>query len=246
MKHLTTSAVALAASAIAGIVMAADLPLRGAMAADMAVKAAPAPYLNVDPWNGFYLGINGGYGIDRGGGTACCTVQGLAVDLKTAPQGFIGGLQAGYMLHLPNTGFVLGIEADGDIATLDGSTNNPGFIGNANSKNRWLASLRGRFGYLLAPNALAYFTGGWGWGNNEFGLNAVNADGSVTTINLSATKSGAVVGGGLEIALTNNWFARAEYLHYFLNDMNMAMPSGAFLNVSDNVSVARGGLSYKF
>jgi opacity protein-like surface antigen len=231
------------------LLLAAVLAIAGCgpvIAADLKLKAAPAPYVGEDPWNGFYLGINGGYGIDRGGGKACCTVQGLAVDLKTAPQGFIGGLQAGYMHHVPGSGFVLGIEADGDIATLDGSTNNPGFIGNANSRNRWLASLRGRAGYLLAPNALAYITGGWGWGSNEFGVNAVNADGSVQTIDLKATKSGAVLGGGLEVALSSNWFARAEYLHYFLNDMNMTMPSGAFLNVNDNVSVARGGLNYKF
>ena len=219
-----------------------------AFAADINVPItkAPAPVVYGDPWNGFYIGGNAGYGLDRGASTACCTASGLAVDFKTAPAGFIGGLHAGYMIHMPGSGFVIGLEGDGDIATLDGTVNNPGFIGNANSKNRWLASLRGRFGYVLAPNVLVYGTGGWGWGSSDFTVQAVNANGAFNAMSLSATKNGAVVGGGVDFAISSNWIAGLEYLHFFLNDSTMNMGGGNFLTASDNVDVVRGRLSYKF
>jgi outer membrane immunogenic protein len=203
---------------------------------------APAATTYVDPWTGLYLGIHGGYGLARGASTICCDAAGLAADLKTAPQGFVGGLHGGYMAHIPGSGFIFGLEGDGDVATLDGTANNPGFIGNANSKNRWLVSFRGRLGYVLVPNTLAYVTGGWGWGSSDFSVQ--NTEG--TAINLSVTKNGAVLGGGLEVALSSQWFIRTEYLHYFFNDTTMSMPAGNFLRASDNVSVARAGLTYKF
>jgi outer membrane immunogenic protein len=223
------------------------LAASGAHAADVALPTkAPAPVIYGDPWNGFYIGGNIGYGLDRGASTACCNASSFAVDFATAPAGLVGGLHAGYMYHLPGSGFVLGIEGDGDLATLDGTVNNPGFIGNANSKNRWLASFRGRLGYLLVPNVLVYGTGGWGWGSSDFTVQAVNANGTFNAMSLSATKNGAVVGGGIDFAITANWIAGLEYLHFFLNDSTANMGGGNFLTASDNVDMVRARLSYKF
>ena len=221
----------------------ASCNMNPAYAADMAVKA-PAPVVYGDPWNGFYIGGNIGYGLDRGASTA--TASGFAVDFATVPAGLVGGLHAGYMYHLPGSGFVLGLEGDGDLATLDGTVNNPGFVGNANSKNRWLASFRGRIGYLLVPNVLVYGTGGWGWGSSDFTVQAVNANGTFNAMSLSATKNGAVVGGGVDFAITANWIAGLEYLHFFLNDSTANMGGGNFLTASDNVDMVRARLSYKF
>jgi outer membrane immunogenic protein len=232
---------------LCAIMLVAGLPFGWADAADMGYPVkAPAAAYTADPWSGFYLGINGGYGLARGAGTACCNADGLAVDFKTAPSGFIGGLQAGYMIHIPGSGFVAGLEGDGDIATLDGTVDNPGFIGNANSKNRWLASFRGRLGYLFVPNVLVYGTGGWSWGSSDFTVQSVNNAGVVNTASLSASKNGAVVGGGIDFALSSNWIAGLEYLHYFLNDSTMNMGAGNFLTASDNVDAVRARLSYKF
>lgn len=226
-----------------------------AVAADLPVKAAPVPpaYMS-DYFSGLYIGAHGGYGFDRGDGTGTATtaIGTGATSFATAPQGFIGGLHIGWGTRVGN-GFYFGVEGDGDIATLDGTANNPGFIGNINSKNRWLASLRGRFGFIVVPNLLAYATGGWGWGGSSFTVTGTDG----TQFSTSPTLNGAVLGGGIEIALNPNWGLRAEYLHYFLNDLNaattgvmsngvVALPANIFANVKDNVDVARVGLSYRF
>ncbi|HEX9613623.1 MAG TPA: outer membrane beta-barrel protein [Candidatus Bathyarchaeia archaeon] len=235
------------------ILLLSTLLVTPAIGADLYTKAPPAPLGYGDPWNGFYVGINGGYGFERGAGSGQTTnfLHNIGTDFATSPQGFVGGLHVGYMWHLPGSGFVFGVEGDGDIATLDGTQQNPGFIGNVNSKNRWLASFRGRLGYILVPNVLAYGTGGYGWGSADFTV--TGTDGS--QVNFKPTLGGAVLGGGIEIALTPSLLARVEYLHYFLNDINGSfsgklMPIGVSANMifhaDDNVSLIRGGLSYKF
>src|SRR5258708_20874985 len=145
MKHLTLSAIGLAAVASAGLVMADALQLRGAMAADLHVKAPPAvPYLTSDPFNGFYVGINGGYGFDLGTfGLGPATIN----DLAGSPQGFVGGVQAGYNWPMPGSWLVLGLDGHIDGAALTGNGNIAGVI-TAHSKNSWLTSLRARRGII--------------------------------------------------------------------------------------------------
>ena len=64
----------------------------------------------------------------------------------------------------------------------------------------------------------------------------------------SQTNAGWTVGGGLEYALTNNWTAKAEYLHVDLGNLNCGFSCGATAN--NNVSVrsdqVRGGLNFRF
>src|SRR6266436_7888525 len=182
--------------------VAADLPVKGPIQ-----RAEPA----YDYFNGFYIGAHGGVGWDRGAGTGFDPFG--SMDFNTAPFGFVGGLHAGVGTRLGGN-FYLGVEADGGVATMDGTVNNPGFIGNINSKNRWLASLRGRFGFVLAPNLLAYGTAGWGWAGSSFTV--TGTDGS--QFSTKPTLNGVVAGGGLEYALSQNWGLRVEYLHYFLGD----------------------------
>jgi outer membrane immunogenic protein len=64
----------------------------------------------------------------------------------------------------------------------------------------------------------------------------------------SQTNAGWTVGGGLEFALSNNWTAKAEYLHVDLGNMNCGFSCGAPAgnNVSVREDVVRGGLNYRF
>lgn len=235
-------------TAIAGLVLVASWAAIDARAADLPVKAAPVPPLYLDYWAGFYAGGHAGIGVDRGAGTA--TDPFGSMGFNTSPAGFVGGVHAGYNFHTPGSAIVFGVEADGDVATLDGTLSNPGFIGSIGAQNRWLASVRGRLGFLLAPTVMAYGTGGWGWAGEKFVV--TGTDGS--QFSATPTLSGAVLGGGLEHALTPNWGVRVEYLHYFLQDLNAnttgsinggpILPIGA--NVTHSLDVARAGLSYKF
>lgn len=215
-----------------------------AKAADLKTPQAIMPLpVTSDPFNGFYLGINGGYGFDRGASTAGSPLG--SNDFNTSPQGFVGGFQAGYLWHFAPS-FVFGVEGDWDLASLDGTSNVPGFFANVNDKSKWLASIRGRLGYLIMDRVLLYGTAGYGWGSSEFSGSGLLTNGGTGTVDLTATRGGAVFGGGLELAVAPNWLVRGEYLHYSLNDFNTANQFSQFLNVQDNVSVLRGALSYKF
>jgi outer membrane immunogenic protein len=120
-----------------------------------------------------------------------------------------------------------------------------------------LASVRGRFGYLVLPTVLLYATGGGAWGKIQYAANAQNAvaGGYFANSSFSNTASGWVAGGGLEWMFWHNWTVRWEYLHYDLSaGQNVtvagspgfaAFPSG-FSWSGMKVDEVRAGLSYKF
>jgi len=236
--------------------LAAGLMLGWCAQGDAAdLRAAPliakAPVVEVyDYFNGVYAGGYAGVGWDRGAGTASDPFG--SVGFNVAPFGFTGGLYGGIGTHFGGN-FYVGLEANGGIVTADGDIQNPGFIGNVNSKTRWLASVRGRFGFILTPNLLAYATAGWGWAGSEFTV--TGTDGS--QFSSKPVLNGAVAGAGLEYALSRNWGLRVQYLHYFLGEANMSttgvvsdgtrafiVPLGA--NITHSMGEITAGVTYHF
>ena len=140
----------------------------------------------------------------------------------------------------------------------------PGALTSLSLQERWLATLRGRIGYLITPVALVYFTGGGAWGKIDYAASAANepsnppSDRYIAASAFSKTASGYVVGGGLEYAFWNNWSVRADYLFYHLStraavtavDSTGNFPpsflSGFRWNGDTNINSVRAGVSYKF
>jgi outer membrane immunogenic protein len=62
------------------------------------------------------------------------------------------------------------------------------------------------------------------------------------------TNAGWTAGGGVELALTNNWTAKAEYLHVDLGNMNCGFNCGVAPgnNVSLKSDQVRGGVNFRF
>jgi outer membrane immunogenic protein len=178
---------------------------------------------------------------------------------------FLGGLHAGYNLQF-SPAWVAGIEGGWSWANANGSFTEqwmptsgapplPGSSVTLSSKLNWLASLRGRFGYLLTPNLLAYASGGPAWA--RFDYTGSSSFPSITYFagkTSSSVETGFTVGGGLEWALTSNWFVRAEYLYYRFNNsptligQSATFPSypSQFSWSSTSINVGQTGLSYKF
>jgi outer membrane immunogenic protein len=111
----------------------------------------------------------------------------------------------------------------------------------------WLASMRGRVGYTW-DRALFYVTGGIAWGN--FGYAASAAFGPSASASFNDTKTGWVIGGGAEWALSPSWSVRAEYLHYEFAGTSRAVPTAggtvSFGWQDTSVDVVRAGVNYKF
>jgi len=238
---------------IPGIPFAAYAGVRGSLSA-----AAPAfadvarPVLAKAPaaspsfsWSGVYLGINGGYGF--GGSDWRDSVTGASSgSFGTTGLVFGGTLGANYQ----SGAFVFGVEADGDWSDAGGFatyTATPLCTGSCQTTSDWLATLRGRAGYAF-DRFLVYGTAGAAFGN----VQAAFANHPQT----GAAEGGWTAGVGVEIAMTANWSAKAEYLFVDLVNgsctTNCAIASANAPPLVPNIavrfdeSVVRGGLNYKF
>ncbi len=249
MRHVTFATTFFAAGLLAGTSYAADMP------AKMPIKAAPVAGYS---WTGFYLGVNGGYGVGRNPSTTFDFsntppgTQLLADSWNLAPAGWIGGVQAGYNYQMDR--WVFGVEADfqgsgqKDSACLVCTATTGSFL--VDQKLPWFATVRGRIGWAAGP-ILSYFTGGWAYGRVETSLSAGSASTPFATGSIQDNKSGWVIGTGLEAALAGNWTAKVEYLYMSLGstdvpNFNAVGGSVHFSTTSDiRDRFIRAGLNYR-
>jgi outer membrane immunogenic protein len=226
-----------------------------AIAADLLLKAPPPPP-PVLSWTGWYVGLNAGY--NWGGGSVISTavptgglVPGIATGLASfatynidpGRKGFIGGGQVGYNWQFNN--WAIGIETDIQDLAHSGNMSSqfispvPGFpkeqyVGTqlAQAEVKWLGTLRGRLGGLIAPSALIYVTGGLAYGGVNAG-GAINAQENASFVATpfdfmpsvggainSQTRVGWTLGGGLEWMFAPRWSVKAEYLYYDLGTVS--------------------------
>jgi outer membrane immunogenic protein len=229
-----------------------------AIAADLPQPAppprAPAAYVPVIApvynWGGIYFGINGGWGFGTTKWTDPNNASGLGTtgDFNTSGYAFGGTVGA----NIQADAFVFGIEGDMDAMGIDGKSSSAfcGTVGfgagaQCDTKQTWLATLRGRAGYAM-DRVLFYGTAGGAFGNIETGI-AGNLH--------STTKAGWTAGAGAEVAFSDNWTARVEYLYVDLQ--NATCNNGGVCGVdpgpvpaNDTIkyhsNLIRLGLDYKF
>jgi outer membrane immunogenic protein len=215
-------ALALLALAAVGSARAADLSVAPIYKAPPLVAA---PAYN---WSGFYVGVNGG----GGWGTSSWDSTG-SFNLSGAVVGGTAGMnwQIGHA--------VLGLEGDVDWSSLKGTATTLACPAGCTTNNDWLATVRGRAGYAF-DRFLPYVTGGLAVGD----IKAATPGFAGAT----QTNAGWTAGGGVELALTNNWTAKAEYLHVDLGNMNCGFSCGVVANnnVALKSDVVRGGVNFRF
>lgn len=224
--------------------------------------AAKAP-ASVSDWSGFYLGVNGGFGLAHtsfplGYSDPLQEAASLQPNTVRAPdQKSSGGLIGGHFGYNWQYGRVVaGVEADYDAADIKSTTGNldpPPVVYSQEINIDHLASVRGRLGWTVWPDLLAYSTAGLGLGHLQNSLYVFRPDrGSVVeTQTAGVTAFGWVAGAGLEYKVLENLLLRAEYLHYDFGTVNnlyfslSANPPIDSLNARTAVDVVRAGLSYK-
>ncbi len=219
-------------TACAGLMLAAmAVP---SLAADLPRPAYKAPvYVAPFSWSGFYVGINGGYGW----GTSNWTLTGTSLSTGNFDinGGVVGGT-AGYNLQTGN--WVWGIEGDIDYSTIKGTETT--FCGTAGcqTKNSWLATLRGRVGYAF-DRWLPYITGGGAFGDVKMTPGGGPSE--------TDTLAGWTVGAGVEWAFMGAWSAKIEYLYVDLGNANCsAATCGVSTDVDFKTNLVRAGLNYRF
>jgi outer membrane immunogenic protein len=218
-------------------VQAADMGQRYVTKAPV---TAPIPFYN---WNGFYVGVNGGWGWGNSNQTA--TVGGFA--LTTGDVDVSGGLIGGTLGFNYQIGpWVWGIEGDIGWANIDGDTAGFAIVpagavtGTFTTELNWLATVRGRIGYAF-DRFLPYITGGVAFGGVR-GAFAVTTPVGAFAAAGTDTQVGWTVGGGVEYGITPNLSLKAEYLYVDLGD-NTVTP---LHTVDFNTHIVRAGLNLRF
>lgn len=226
MRHALLPALLAPALLLAGAAGAADLPRRTAPSEDY--YAPPQAY----NWQGFYLGLNAGYGFS--------SFQNGGHDLLGDPNGGLIGFTGGYNFVLaPN--FVVGLEGDFDFAGSKASRS-PWFGIAGRSTVDDVVTVRARAGVTI-DRALLFVTGGFAGSSNTAAI--ANAFTNVYA-EQSKFQAGWALGAGLEFGVANNISVKAEYLftsvggdHYFDFSPNA-------LQTSVDTSMVRGGINYHF
>jgi outer membrane immunogenic protein len=215
MKRILMAALATTALASASA-LAADLPQRPEYKA--APMMAPAP---VATWTGCYIGGN----IGGAFGNASATDNTTGASISGNGSGFAGGGQIGCDYEFGG-GFVIGARE-----LLDYTSNNKsGTIGTGplagtvvNFNNQWFDTLTGRLGYAVQPNWLLYFQGGAAWAHTS-----TNFSGPLISGQVSNSRTGWTIGGGVEWMFAPHWsaFLEGNYMDFGSNSGSVTVAGG--------------------
>jgi outer membrane immunogenic protein len=254
MKKLLLGTMALIGLLSAGVAQAADMPVKAAPV------AAPPPF----SWSGFYIGAH----VGAGWGTVESSITSVEIDrvkmimdgtdtfsipfTSHTINGFLGGGQIGW--NWQSGWFVFGIEGQFSGSDIDGSTPCATFVVNlarCSANVNWVATAAARFGVAI-DRAMIYVKGGGAWADTEY--SAAGIGGSFTTT-ASDTRSGWMVGAGVEYAFAPNWSAKIEYNFMDFGSDNLAFPildrrGNQFATVNADIDqklhLIKFGLNYRF
>ncbi len=207
------------------------------LAVGVAASASPAV---ADTWQGYYIGVTGGYG-DHQARYEDPDSDWFGTTHQYHPKGALYGLQLGRNWQTDNV--AMGFEAD--------------FLGSTISRNQiyssddlvkndidWMASLRARKGFAFGDTFI-YETVGLGFADFERSWTEA-ADVPDSWPDLGDTKVGVVAGFGVERAIGGNWSVRTEAQVFRFFDNTSVNPDGFPLNIDDIIYTLRAGVNYSF
>lgn len=179
-----------------------------ALAAD-AIETVPEPAVPMEEaplasWGGPYAGVYGNYAFK---GKADDHANGN----KIATRGIGGGVFGGYNYEFGN-GLVGGAEVDAGYHNTNGKNAGTEVDGGFGG------SLRARLGYAVAPNIMPYVTAGGAAQSVKL------TEGGASDRN---THLGWTAGGGVDVKITDNVFARGEYRYTDLGSKNYSTGTGS-------------------
>lgn len=251
-------------------------------AADLAAHYTKAPVMApAYNWTGFYVGANvGGQWGSAGPNTSTIWTPPGYFDVTSVPavnavgaQGVnsssvTGGFTAGYNWQVNHA--VLGLEGDINYFGFKGSATGTAlypccapntFTVNSSVSADWLATIRGRIGFLAAPAWLIYGTGGAAIAEVKGNFNFTDTflGGASESGTIRDTRVGWTAGVGTEYAFGGGWSLKAEYLYVDLGratatSTNLVTfagttpsPSNVYTHSVDIKSnIVRVGVNYKF
>ena len=187
-------------------------------------------------WTGPYLGVEAGYVF----GSTSVTDAGVVTETNAPTNGGLIGLLAGYNWQFDDL-WLAGVEGDVSLESVHGNgvviNPPPPPPAEPNSYDaNWAANLRGRIGYLIAPDTLLFGAGGLALTDLRF------TEGTVPT---GVTRIGWTVGAGIEQKFSDSLVGRLEFLHSDYGNVTYGVPPDDYvIGFSDNT--VRGALIWKY
>lgn len=211
-----------------------------ALAADLgapAYKAPPPPPPPVYSWTGCYVGAGIGYGVSDINHSTTDNTNTVVFDTghDNAAKGWLGMVGTGCDLQFA-TNWVVGVTGDFEFSDINGQysfncpsgcTGPTGYIGGI--KEPWSWGVGGRAGYLISPQLLTYWTGGFTQTRLDQVTYSDAALGTATGLVLPAeTYNGWYLGGGVEYAIgfVPGLFWRTEYRYADYQSQNLSQICG--------------------
>lgn len=223
----------------------AVLASASAKAADAIVSVDPNPIVAAPSfsWSGAYVGGQVGYGWAKS------TLNSGYEPLQLKPDGFLGGIYAGYNFDIGNN-IILGVEGDATYNNLkDSRTQTDEMFGTSILENKlqWSGAVRARAG-VAVDRFLPYIAGGVAFGNVKNSLSSSGGffDGAASQ---SKTLTGWTLGAGVDYAVTNNLILRFEYRYTDFGSKDFYPSHDGFeyfLPTKIKASDIRLGVAYKF
>jgi outer membrane immunogenic protein len=217
-------------------------------------------------WDGAFVGLNAGGAFGSSPAKLKALYEGETkfedrnnIDAINA-SGFIGGIGAGY--NFSNGPLVFGIE--GDINSLNANGRDvdlfdfPEFQNEISTQYSFLGTVRGKIG-VANGRVLGYATGGLAVGTFEDFIGGTEAEGGAHEDFGGGvkTRTGYVLGAGVEYAVTEKVSIKGEYLFTDLGrssfDVNEAVGDTWFgkgtqatVNADHKLNIIRVGLNVRF
>jgi outer membrane immunogenic protein len=227
----------------------------------MATKApavAPIAYYN---WTGCYVGGHVGWGWGKKdvstGDIPALGAGNTFLAFGDDVDGFLGGVQAGCNYQI-NPNWVIGVEGQYSWANLKGDFSRDPFLtgkigrGTFSARTDWTATLAGRVGYAW-DRWMIYGKAGVAWAGDKYDIAGLR---TLTPyfLNGSETRTGWMIGVGLEYAFWNNWSAKVEYDYLDFGNKAVTL-TGLFagvvairtnVDIDQQIHVVKVGLNYRF
>jgi len=249
-----------------------------AQAADMPLKAPPIAAPVMYNWTGFYIGAHiGGAWADRNGHDRFdgdrCFWGGVCFedsDFGRNNGRFIVGGQVGFNYQVNQ--WVWGVE--GQISAVTGNNHDDacGFftwdggrdhLFNCDNRGNWVATLAARLGVTFGQtgNWLLYVKGGAAFADSRFGVRLRDdciwawCSANFAFADNNGTRTGWMVGAGLEYGAWGNWSWKLEYNFMDFGHRNIHFDNAVLscecdivrdLNADLRVNVVKFGLNYRF
>lgn len=263
-------------------------------AADLKAPVRSPRDLSVFTWTGAYVGFNFGYtwtaahriSINTGNiydntrfNFGAASALGATGVVSARLDGFMLGGQAGYNWQFAEKWIVggegdvagAGVRGGGFLPKIVPATTGYAVTSTTMRRNlEYLGTARGRLGYALSSNLMAYLTGGVAFGGVDATATARQTlfpsvlYSDPAKADLYKNLYGWTVGAGGEFALGRNTSAKLEYLYYHLGGASLSSPqfsSFAFtgllsdrlmlldasrIETSYNGHILRVGVNYRF